>query len=318
VTIVGRRWEAVAWARLDVDARALRDAHVAADPHVGRVRFEVKSTDPRDGPRPRLPVQIDALDPAPRPGAWCLRRGALERSYGAIEDHGLDGAHLPANDGNTTLTRSSKDLLEDMDHDAAMVLGELHAAARASLRVHADRPRGPLLLVAAGPQAPLLRPGRGGSIEAVLGDPLETVYARMDRIGRRARDASSPKDVAGGLDWHFAPGGSGMNVNQWLLNEGYLVATATRPSASSATSSATGSPSGGIDWSRSKAYALGLGQIYLNRKCQSPRASSRTRTSPRCSTRCARGCWPTATPRATARPRSRRCTRSPRSIGARS
>src|SRR5690606_15389641 len=62
----------------------------------------------------------------------------------------------------------------------------------------------------------------------------------------------------------------GMNVNQWLLNEGYLVATEDAPERNLNDFFGDRLSIAGIDWSRSKAYALGLGQIYLNRKGREP------------------------------------------------
>ena len=57
----------------------------------------------------------------------------------------------------------------------------------------------------------------------------------------------------------------GVNLNQWLLDEGYLV---LRGDAEAKTLDHvfTGMRSQDpVDWSKTRAYALGLGQIYLNR-----------------------------------------------------
>jgi predicted AlkP superfamily phosphohydrolase/phosphomutase len=73
-------------------------------------------------------------------------------------------------------------------------------------------------------------------------------------------------------DHGFNPFRKAVNVNRWLVDNGYLAEKAGR-----AGGEAGGRPSsvyelfspekeffGWVDWSKSKAYALGLGQIYIN------------------------------------------------------
>ncbi len=48
----------------------------------------------------------------------------------------------------------------------------------------------------------------------------------------------------------------GVNLNTWLAHEGYLTLGGAR--------SAQSGPFQGVDWSKTRAYALGLGQIYIN------------------------------------------------------
>jgi predicted AlkP superfamily phosphohydrolase/phosphomutase len=54
----------------------------------------------------------------------------------------------------------------------------------------------------------------------------------------------------------------GMNVNQWLLDEGYLAATDAPEKTLQAFFANRLSVE--VDWTKTRAYALGLGQIYLN------------------------------------------------------
>ncbi len=48
----------------------------------------------------------------------------------------------------------------------------------------------------------------------------------------------------------------GVNLNSWLLQEGYLALDAGRTSS--------GEYLEGIDWSKTRAYTFGLGGVYLN------------------------------------------------------
>jgi len=58
-------------------------------------------------------------------------------------------------------------------------------------------------------------------------------------------------------DHGFVPFARGVNVNAWLKREGYLVME---------DGAEGGKWLAGVDWSRTKAYALGLGGIYVNVK----------------------------------------------------
>jgi predicted AlkP superfamily phosphohydrolase/phosphomutase len=61
-------------------------------------------------------------------------------------------------------------------------------------------------------------------------------------------------------DHGFAPWKKKVHLNAWLAERGYLVPAAT-PS---------GGPLGHIDWERTRAYAIGLNLLYLNRKGREP------------------------------------------------
>ncbi len=239
----------------------------------GRVRFEVKSKDPRDALRVLAsPVQIDALDPAlavSQPGTYAAE---LEKAYGASKTMGWMEPTFQLNDGNTTPDAFLKDLLEDMDHDAAMVLGELRRGAACVFSVCTQTDRAAhCFWWLQDPKHPFYDPGEAARIQAVLGDPLRTVYARMDRIVGDVLATLSPEDVLLVVSDHgFRTWRRGMNVNQWLLNEGYLVATADTPERKLGDFFGDRLSIAGIDWARSRAYALGLGQIYLNREGREP------------------------------------------------
>ncbi len=89
-------------------------------------------------------------------------------------------------------------------------------------------------------------------------DAIEKLYVKVDEIvGKVLRYVDDRTALIIMSDHGFKPFRRGVNLNSWLKQEGYLHLK-------------EGNESGewfeGVDWSRTKAYALGLGGIYLNLK----------------------------------------------------
>jgi predicted AlkP superfamily phosphohydrolase/phosphomutase len=83
---------------------------------------------------------------------------------------------------------------------------------------------------------------------------IERMYCDMDRVlGRALRyvDASTALFVLS--DHGFTSFRRGVNLNSWLMREGYLTLAGE-----------SGEYFEGIDWSRTRAYTFGLGGLYLN------------------------------------------------------
>jgi len=88
---------------------------------------------------------------------------------------------------------------------------------------------------------------------------LEDLYVKMDDMIGRVRTKMSPRAALFVMSDHgFQPFRRGVNLNSWLLRNGYL---ALKDGAAR-----SGEWFKGVDWTRTKAYALGLGGIYLNQK----------------------------------------------------
>ena len=88
---------------------------------------------------------------------------------------------------------------------------------------------------------------------------IEELYQRMDGIAGMALQHADPDTVVFVLSDHgFCSFRRGINLNAWLRDNGYLVMEDG------------GLESGryfkGVDWSRTRAYTLGLGGLYLNLK----------------------------------------------------
>jgi predicted AlkP superfamily phosphohydrolase/phosphomutase len=87
---------------------------------------------------------------------------------------------------------------------------------------------------------------------------VHAMYRRMDElVGETMRYVDDRTALFVISDHGFKPFRRGVNLNAWLKREGLLV---TRDDE------APGEYLSAVDWSRTRAYALGLGGIYINRK----------------------------------------------------
>jgi len=105
-------------------------------------------------------------------------------------------------------------------------------------------------------------------LAAQYGDAIEQSYIRMDRIVGDVLAAMKPDGTLLIVSDHgFHSWRKGFNTNTWLVQNGYMALK--KPGAEEKTYNlenlfGQGSFFPNVDWSRTRAYALGLGQIYLN------------------------------------------------------
>lgn len=96
------------------------------------------------------------------------------------------------------------------------------------------------------------------------GDPqwqgtIADLYQRMDRLVGKAMQQSGPDSLLFVLSDHgFCSFRRAVNLNSWLVRNGYLVLTDGRKES--------GRYFAGVDWTRTRAYCLGLSGLYLNVK----------------------------------------------------
>lgn len=107
-------------------------------------------------------------------------------------------------------------------------------------------------------------------LAAQYGDAILRVYERMDQIvGEVEKDMKPGSTLIIVSDHGFHTWRKGFNTNTWLVENGYMVLKNSNAGGKSyglANLFGRGSFFPNVDWSRTKAYALGLGQIYLNLK----------------------------------------------------
>jgi predicted AlkP superfamily phosphohydrolase/phosphomutase len=88
-------------------------------------------------------------------------------------------------------------------------------------------------------------------------DVIEPLYCDMDRIVGEAVSYADARTAVFVLSDHgFCAFRRGVNLNSWLLREGYLSLDPDRTES--------GDYLDGVDWSRTRAYAFGLSGVYLN------------------------------------------------------
>ena len=96
------------------------------------------------------------------------------------------------------------------------------------------------------------------------GRAIEETYAKMDEIVGKAMAKLTPSDLLIVLSDHgFHSFRKGFGVNTWLVRNGYL---GIKGQEDPATAFSTSKYLEAYDWSKTKAYGLGLGSIYLNLK----------------------------------------------------
>jgi len=96
-------------------------------------------------------------------------------------------------------------------------------------------------------------------LAARFGDAVLRVYQRMDEIVGTVQDRiGSGPTLLVISDHGFHSYRSGLNVNTWLRDHGFLVQGRVPPGHENDDFFP------GVDWSRTRAYALGTGQIYVN------------------------------------------------------
>ena len=115
------------------------------------------------------------------------------------------------------------------------------------------------------PQHPLYDP----ELAAKYGDSILKAYQRMDAIVGTVREKMPAGTTLFVVSDHgFAPWRRIMNYNTWLAQEGYLRLKGEAPNRANLQQlfDKSGTFFSHVDWSRTRAYAMGLGNIYINLK----------------------------------------------------
>ena len=101
-------------------------------------------------------------------------------------------------------------------------------------------------------------PAYDAALAAQYGSALEGFYEQIDRVLGEVMPKLDDNTTLLVLSDHgFAPYRHSFNLNTWLLNNGYI----TRKEGVNGDPS---EPFADVDWSRTKAYGLGLNGLYLN------------------------------------------------------
>ena len=104
---------------------------------------------------------------------------------------------------------------------------------------------------------------------AKYGDSIERVYRRVDQMVGEVLDRVEPgTQVIVMSDHGFHSFRQAVNLNTWLVQEGFLSIKGARTGQKTLDNLFLGSGQfwENVDWSKTRAYALGLGQVFINVK----------------------------------------------------
>jgi predicted AlkP superfamily phosphohydrolase/phosphomutase len=112
-------------------------------------------------------------------------------------------------------------------------------------------------------------PAYDKALAVIYGDSIEQVYRRCDDfVGEVASriDADTPILIVSDHGFHSFR--QSVNLNTWLVQEGFMTLTRRQPGDKKLDDLFSGSGQfwENVDWPHTRAYAMGLGQIYLNLK----------------------------------------------------
>lgn len=108
-------------------------------------------------------------------------------------------------------------------------------------------------------------PAYDAKLAEKYGDAIEKSYRTMDDIVGETAKALKPDDVLIVLSDHgFATWRRSVNYNSWLVENGYLVLKGSAKRQNLEALFSRGQFWEAVDWSKSKAYAMGLGDVYVN------------------------------------------------------
>ncbi len=108
-------------------------------------------------------------------------------------------------------------------------------------------------------------PAYDAKLAEKYGDAVEKAYGTMDDIVGDTARTLKPGDLLIVLSDHgFATWRRSVNYNSWLVENGYLVLKGSARRQNLEALFSRGQFWEAVDWSKSKAYAMGLGDLYVN------------------------------------------------------
>jgi predicted AlkP superfamily phosphohydrolase/phosphomutase len=115
----------------------------------------------------------------------------------------------------------------------------------------------------------LEHPAYDAELALRYGNAVRDSYVFMDQIVGDAMERLGPDDVLlVGSDHGFHTWHKKVNYNTWLVKNGYMTLKSNAPDSEKKLEDLFGQGQfwPNVDWSRTKAYAMGLGDVYLNVK----------------------------------------------------
>jgi predicted AlkP superfamily phosphohydrolase/phosphomutase len=104
------------------------------------------------------------------------------------------------------------------------------------------------------------------ALAAKFGDSIERIYRRADTFIAEVLEHLEPgTELMIVSDHGFHSWRKAVNLNTWLVQQGYMVVQGQQPGEKKLEDLFGGGEFWeNVDWSRTRAYAMGLGQVYFN------------------------------------------------------
>ena len=201
------------------------------------------------------PIHIDPRDPVIPLSSPAGYAAEMEKRFGLYHTIGMPEETWSLNDGHLTdhafleVVRKTLQEQENMFYDA---LDRQDSDLVVSVFVQTDRVSH-MFYRGIDPQHPLYE-----ETDAEARDAIHWIYAEADRVlGETMQRMGSADRLIVLSDHGFAPFRRAVNLNRWLADENLLVLEGGNQVSSIGFTD--------VDWSRTRAYALGLNSLYINK-----------------------------------------------------
>ena len=190
--------------------------------------------------------------------------GDLFRSVGYYRTLGWAEATWPLNEGRMDERTFMEDLYKAFDDRAQVILNRIDARkwdVLVGVIESTDRVQHMMWRL-----MDEKHPMYDAALAAKYGDSIERIYRRADQFVAEVLEHLEPgTDLMIVSDHGFHSWRKAVNLNTWLVQQGYMVIEGQQPGEKKLEDLFGGGEFWeNVDWSRTRAYAMGLGQIYFN------------------------------------------------------
>jgi predicted AlkP superfamily phosphohydrolase/phosphomutase len=190
--------------------------------------------------------------------------GDLFHRLGHYRTLGWAEATWPLNEGRMDEATFMEDLYKAFDDRAQVILSRIDARnwdLLVGVIESTDRVQH-MMWRLFDPQHPM----HDRALAAKFGDSILRVYRRADQFVGEVLDRIGPETTVLIVSDHgFHSWRKAVNLNTWLVEQGYMVLQGQQPGEKKLDDLFGGGEFWeNVDWSRTRAYAMGLGQIYFN------------------------------------------------------
>ena len=190
--------------------------------------------------------------------------GDLFKTIGPYRTLGWAEATWPLNEGRMDEQTFMEDLYKAFDDRAQVILNRIDSRkwdVLVGVIESTDRVQH-MMWRLMDPKHPMYDP----ALAAKYGDSIETIYRRADTFIAEVLEHLEPgTELMIVSDHGFHSWRKSVNLNTWLVQNGYMVVQGQQPGEKKLEDLFGGGEFWeNVDWSRTRAYAMGLGQVYFN------------------------------------------------------